>query len=62
MVLTKQSVDGSYVVVADLSMPAFEVRRCLHDDLYEVVCRYVGKPNSNSTAFVKRLFMNITLF
>lgn len=62
MVLTKQSQSGMYVAVADLSVPAFEVRHCLHDDLYEVVCRYVGRPNPNSTAFVKRLFNNIFLF
>lgn len=62
MLLTKQSSSGPFVAVADLSVPAFEIRHCLHDDLYEVVCRYVGKPNPNSTAFVKRLFKNINFF
>lgn len=62
MVLTKQSTDGRFVAIADLSVPAFEVRHLLHDDLYEIVCRYVGKCNSNSATFVKRLFKNINLF
>lgn len=61
MILTKTSQSGLIVAVADLSIPSFEVRRLLHDDLYEVVCRYVGRFNYNSTAFVKRLFNNITL-
>lgn len=62
LVVSKQSQSGRYVVVADLSVPAFEVRHLLHDDVYEVVCRYVGRPNVNSTSLVKRVFKNIVLF
>ena len=62
MILTKQSQSGRTVVVADLSVPALEIRRLLHGELYEVVCRYVGNPNYNSTSLVKRMFKNIELF
>lgn len=62
MILTKQSRSGRFVVFADLSIPVLEVRRLVHDDVYEVVCRYVGHPNYNSTSLVKRMFKNIELF
>lgn len=61
MVLTKQSVSGDYVVYADLSIPVLELRHVLHDDLYELVARYVGRPKYNSILFVKRMFKNIEL-
>lgn len=61
MILTKQSASGDYVVYADLSIPALEIRHVVHDDLYEVVARYVGRQNYNSTSLVKRMFKNIEL-
>lgn len=61
MILTKQSMRGDYVVYADLSIPALEIRHVLSGDLYEVVARYIGRSNSNSTSLVKRMFRNIEL-
>lgn len=61
MVLTKQSLRGDYVVYADLSIPALEIRHVVCGDLYEVVARYCGRANYNSTSLVKRMFKNIEL-
>lgn len=61
MVLTKQSLRGDYVVYADLSIPALEIRHVVSGDLYEVVARYYGRANYNSTSLVKRMFKNIEL-